>query len=163
MSEHSSKDFSFSQLIYWTKIQIEVGEGALIINTGEVSKNTSQIAAGLWHFTLGAFLGGYKQKQTSLLSKSWCSVGSKLTKDYVIVLSLNIPAPPAVWPGLAGEGSLTHCSLCESSSLTEFLFCQTPWCTCHSSFPTPAANFNFLSSALKQRIITTNYRSLRDY
>lgn len=108
MSEHSSKDFSFSQLIYWTKIQIEVGEGALIINTGEVSKNTSQIAAGLWHFTLGAFLGGYKQKQTSLLSKSWCFVSSK---DYVTVLSLNIPAPPAVWPGLAGEGSLTHCSL----------------------------------------------------
>lgn len=57
----------------------------------------------LWHFTLGTFLGDYKQNQTVLLFKSWCFMGSKLTKDYIILLSLNTPAPPGTWPGWRGQ------------------------------------------------------------
>lgn len=91
----------------------------------------------------------------------WCSMGSKLTTDRI---TLNPTTPPTAARGSpATASSLAHRSLRIHCSLNEFLLHQTVWCTCHSSFPPPATNFNFLSVALKQHIITTNYWSLRDY
>lgn len=108
--------------------------------------------------SLWPHISGKPQTKTNFLV-----VQIMMLKEYIILLSPNTPAPAALWPGLAGGGTLTHCSWGKFISQTAFPLCQTPWCTCHSSFPPPATNFNFLSPALKQSIITTNYRSLRDY